>query len=92
MAEYSALDHGVRGREPERALVGGTEGSGITARLLEDARKVLRPGGWVALELDCTRAAACARHAGALGWSEVTVLADLFGRDRYLLARRGVAS
>ena len=91
-AEYAALDRGVRGWEPERALVGGLDGSEITTRLLDDARKILRPGGWIALELDCSRAAACARHAGALGWSDVTVLADLFGRDRYLLARRGVAS
>jgi release factor glutamine methyltransferase len=92
MAEYMALDQAVRGWEPEGALVGGTGGSEITMRLLDDARTVLRPGGWLALELDCSRAEACARQASALGWNEVTVLADLFGRDRYLLATRGVAS
>jgi release factor glutamine methyltransferase len=92
MAEYTALDQAVRVWEPEGALVGGTGGSEITMRLLDDARTVLRPGGWLALELDCSRAEACARHASALGWNEVTVLADLFGRDRYLLATRRVAS
>jgi release factor glutamine methyltransferase len=92
MAEYAALDQGVRGWEPRGALVGGPGGSEITRRLLDDARMILRPGGWLAVELDCSRAQACARHAGTLGWNEVTVLADLFGRDRYLLARRGVAS
>jgi release factor glutamine methyltransferase len=91
-AEYAALDSGVRDWEPEEALVGGLEGAELTMRLLAEAREVLRPGGWLAVELDCTRAEACARSAGALGWYEVTVQADLFGRDRYLLARRGVAT
>jgi release factor glutamine methyltransferase len=92
MAEYAALDPGVRGWEPEGALVGGQGGAEMTMRLLDEARRVLRPNGWLAVELDCSRAEACARHASALGWNEVTVQADLFGRDRYLLARRGVAS
>jgi release factor glutamine methyltransferase len=92
LAEYAALDPGVREWEPDGALVGGPGGAEITVRLLEDARRVLRPKGWLAIELDCTRAEACARRAGALGWDEVTVQADLFGRDRYLLARRGVAT
>jgi release factor glutamine methyltransferase len=92
LAEYAALDSGVRGWEPEGALVGGPGGAEITVRLLEDARRVLRPEGWLAVELDCARAEACARRAAALGWDEVTVQADLFGRDRYLLARRGVAT
>ena len=91
-AEYAALDSGVRDWEPEAALVGGLEGAELTMRLLAEAREVLRPGGWLAVELDCTRAEACARRASALGWYEVTVQADLFGRDRYLLARRGVAT
>lgn len=92
MAEYAALDPGVRGWEPEGALVGGQGGAEMTMRLLDEARRVLRPDGWLAVELDCSRAEACARQATALGWNEVTVQADLFGRDRYLLARRGVAS
>jgi release factor glutamine methyltransferase len=91
-ADYAALDPGVRDWEPEEALVGGLEGAELTLRLLTEAREVLRPGGWLAVELDCTRAEACARRASALGWDEVTIQADLFGRDRYLLARRSVAT
>jgi methylase of polypeptide subunit release factors len=59
-----------------------------TARLLDDGRRVLRPGGWVAIEVDCTRAGECARRAGELGWAEIAIHADLFGCERYLLARR----
>jgi hypothetical protein len=42
----------------------------------------------VAMEVDCSRAAECAGRAGALGWTDVAIHTDLFGRERYLLARR----
>ena len=87
-AEFGRLDPSVRDWEPVQALVGGTDGMEVTTRILEGARRVVRPGGWVALEVDCHRASACAARAGALGWTEVVIQVDLFGRERYLLARR----
>jgi release factor glutamine methyltransferase len=91
-AEYSGLEPGVRDWEPGCALVGGWSGLEATNRLLEAGRDALRPGGWLAVEVDCNRAREGAHRAVALGWTEVTVHADLFGRDRYLLARRSVAT
>ena len=88
MDEYAALDPSVRAWEPREALVGGADGLGSIARLLDEGRAVLRAGGWLAVEIDCSRAAECAGLAGALGWTDVAVHADLFGRERYLLARR----
>ena len=90
--EYAALGSSVRDWEPMVALVSGPDGLAATAALLEDSRRVLRPGGWIALEVDCTRAGAAARHALTLGWTDVAVEADLFGRDRYLFARRSARS
>ena len=87
-AEYRDLDPSVRQWEPELALVSGTDGMSATRRLLDEGRDVLSPGGWLALEVDCTRAAAMAALAEALGWQNVSVHVDLFGRERYLLARR----
>jgi release factor glutamine methyltransferase len=87
-AEYGALDPAVRDWEPEGALVSGLDGMTATVRLLHEARDVLRPGGWLALEVDCSRAAVAAAQASALGWLDVTVHMDLFGRERYLLAQR----
>jgi release factor glutamine methyltransferase len=86
--EYATLDGSVRDWEPALALVSGDDGLGATTRLLLDGRDVLRPGGWLALEVDCSRAAIAARLAGELGWENVTVQVDLFGRERYLLAQR----
>ena len=86
--EYAELDSSVRGWEPAEALVSGADGMAATIRLLDEGRRVLRPGGWLALELDCTRAAACGRQAAVLGWSAIAIHADLYGRERYLLAQR----
>lgn len=86
--EYAGLDPSVRDWEPAAALVSGEDGMQSTFGLLVQGRDVLRPGGWLAMEVDCTRAGLAARHASALGWMEVSVHMDLFGRERYLLAQR----
>ena len=90
-AEYQRLEPAVRAWEPEAALVGGPEGIEVTRRLLGEALPILRPGGWMVLELDTTRATAAARLADAAWWCEVAVHDDLYGRARYLLARRNEA-
>ncbi len=86
--EYAALEPSVRSWEPSAALVSGSDGLEATTRLLRGAMEVLRPGGWLVLEVDAGRAHECARRAAALAWSDVVIERDLFGRERYLLARR----
>jgi release factor glutamine methyltransferase len=86
--EYADLDPGVSLWEPREALVSGREGMDATVRLLDDGCRILRAGGWIALELDATRAAMVAETAERGGWEAIEVRADLFGRERYLLARR----
>lgn len=86
--EYATLDPSVREWEPREALVGGADGLGPITRILDDARTAVRAGGWMAMEVDCSRAAECAARAGAFGWTDVAIHSDLFGRERYLLARR----
>jgi release factor glutamine methyltransferase len=88
VAEYASLDGSVRDWEPALALVSGEDGLEATTRLLDEGRTVLRPGGWLALEVDSSRAQVTANRACGLGWEDVTIHMDLFGRERYLLARR----
>jgi release factor glutamine methyltransferase len=90
-AEYAALDGSVRDWEPAQALASGPDGLDAVLGLLDTGRAAVRAGGWLALEIDCARAAHCAWHAGAFGWTDVAIHADLFGRERYLLARRSDA-
>ena len=87
-AEYAALDASVLDWEPRIALESGDDGMAATERLLIDGRRVVVPGGWIALELDASRATATASVASACGWQCVMIHHDLFGRERYLLAQR----
>jgi release factor glutamine methyltransferase len=86
--EYQALDPSVRRWEPALALISGADGLESTTRLLDEGLTRLRPGGWLALEVDCTRARRVAQAATQGGWHNISLHQDLFGRERYLLARR----
>jgi release factor glutamine methyltransferase len=86
--EYESLDPSVRAWEPAAALVSGEDGLEATRRLLADARRAVGAGGWIALEVDASRAGETARCARASGWEAVDIHEDLYGRERYLLARR----
>ncbi len=90
-AEYESLDPSVRAWEPREALVAGQDGLEELRLLVVDALRVVRQGGWLALEVDASRAHETARLAEQAGWSELAILDDLFGRARYLLARRSEA-
>ena len=87
-SEYDSLDGSVRDYEPGVALVAGEDGQLLLRRLVQEARAVVAPDGWLALEVDCRRADDTARLATAGGWENVTVRDDLFGRARYVLARQ----
>lgn len=88
-AECESLDPSVREWEPRVALASGPDGLHHTRRLLAEGRRVVRRGGLIALELDATRAGASADLARDHGWTDVAVHRDLYGRERYLTARRG---
>jgi len=90
-AEYATLDASVRDHEPRLALPSGEDGLEAIRGLLDTGRDAVREGGWIALEVDCRRAAVTAALAEGFGWREVLVQDDLFGRARYVLARRGSA-
>lgn len=86
--EYKALDDSVREYEPRAALVSGADGLLATRELLDGALRVVRPGGWIALEIDATRGDLTRTLARESGWKGAEIHQDLFGRERYLLAQR----
>jgi release factor glutamine methyltransferase len=87
-AEYEALDPSVKSWEPRVALVAGSDGLALARRILVEVPGLLLPGGWLVMELDCTRSTAVAGLAREAGLGSVNVMDDLFGRARYLVARR----
>ena len=86
--EWEGLDPSVRDWEPRGALTAGPDGMVEVRRLLAEVPPVLAPGGWLVMEIDSARGAASAEAARRSGWTSVRVTDDLFGRPRYLVARR----
>ena len=80
------LQREVRDWEPEVALFAGASGFEVYDRLAADAPRVLRPGGWVIVELGF----GSLDHVRALfaRWQNLTVEPDLAGIPRVLAARR----
>ena len=84
--DHPALQREVRDYEPEVALFGGPTGLGIYERLIPEARRVLRPGGRVLLELGYNSVDPVRKMLGP-AWTEITVQSDLAGLPRVLTAR-----
>jgi release factor glutamine methyltransferase len=81
------LQREVRDHEPQAALFGGPSGVEIYARLIEEAGKLLRPGGILVLELGYNSA----EHVRAIlkeqkCWTNVTFTNDLAGIPRVTAA------
>lgn len=80
------LQREVRDWEPEVALFGGESGFDLYDRIVADAPRILRPDGWLILELGF----GCHEHVGALLalWRDFRLVPDLAGIPRVAAARR----
>ncbi|MEK6596740.1 MAG: peptide chain release factor N(5)-glutamine methyltransferase [Gemmatimonadota bacterium] len=87
-AEVVEADPSVRCWEPAAALDGGADGLDCYRALFATVPAVLAPHGVLVMEIDARRGAETAYQAREAGWTAVTITQDLFGRDRYLSARR----
>jgi len=85
-SESSVLQREVRDFEPPVALFGGPTGVEIYQRLISDASRVLRPGGWLVIEIGY-RAQDCILALLAHNWSEQGVTHDLAGWPRVISAQ-----
>ncbi len=84
--DQPALQREVRDYEPHVALFAGPTGLELYERLIADAARVLRPGGWLLLELGYNSLDAV-RAMLERGWTEITAIPDLAGFPRVLAAR-----
>ncbi len=87
--EYACLPVEVAAFEPRTALLAGRDGLDVIRRLVVDALRTLRPGGWLLLEIGAAQAEA----VGALlrlngAYQEPEVLRDFCGRDRVVMAKK----
>ncbi|MGI9111883.1 MAG: peptide chain release factor N(5)-glutamine methyltransferase [Gaiellaceae bacterium] len=83
-ADLNGLMSDVRDYEPQLALVG----VGATEAIARAARDVLRPGGWLVLEVGDGQASQTLALLGTLGYGDGTSTPDLAGRERVVEGRR----
>jgi release factor glutamine methyltransferase len=86
LGEQAGLQREVRDWEPHQALFGGPTGLEIYERLVRDAERVLRPSGWLVMELGFNTGS---RVAGMFSscWRDLETVPDLAGIPRVIAAR-----
>lgn len=78
----------VRDWDPALALYGGSpDGCLIPEGIIKRAADLLRPGGLLVMEHDCSQGRALRSMARRAGYVNVSTGQDLAGLDRYLLAQ-----
>jgi release factor glutamine methyltransferase len=83
--DSATIQREVRDHEPPVALYGGIDGFEIYRRLVPEAARLLKPGGWLVMELAYN---AADRVRGLLdGWENVQVVCDLAGLPRVVVAK-----
>ena len=86
-AEMADLQPEVREHDPEIALRGGPDGLDILRRLARDAPRLLKPGGWLVMEIGHRQADAVRSTLANEGWSAVQFRTDGAGIARIVVAR-----
>jgi release factor glutamine methyltransferase len=84
-SEADKLQVEVREHEPHCALFGGEQGLDIYRRLIPQAKHVLKPGGWLAMEIGFSQQSAIVELLR--DWNEIRSISDLRGIPRVIVAR-----
>ena len=100
-SDSSTIQREVREYEPAVALYGGAHGLEVYRRLVPEAARLLKPGGWLVMEIGYRSGEAVAAMLGGApwplpdgrgsekqAWREVETIPDLAGLPRVMVARR----
>jgi release factor glutamine methyltransferase len=90
IAEGEVLEPQVANYEPHSALYAGATGLEVYARLIPQAAGVLKPGGWLLLEIGYGQSSAVRNLMD--GWAGVTLVNDLQGIPRVVLGQKQSAT
>ncbi len=86
-AVLAELSREVSEHDPALALDGGESGLEAYRRIVSDARRLLRPGGRIALEIGFDQADDLKKQLRHHGFGAIEIIRDLGGNDRVALAR-----
>ena len=84
--ESESLPREVRDYEPALALFAGADGLAVYRRVIPEAKRLLKPGGWLVMELGYRLRDPVEAMLGE--WSNVRVVDDLAGIPRVIAAER----
>jgi release factor glutamine methyltransferase len=76
----------VRRFEPHMAVFGGAEGTELIRKLIDQAALVLKPGGWLLIEIGYTQSPLLEKLLA--GWQDVHFVPDLQGIPRVAVGRK----
>jgi release factor glutamine methyltransferase len=85
-ADREALAREVRDFEPAEALFAGDDGFAVYRQLVPAARTVLKPGGWLVMEMGAGQAEALRKILA--DWESLEIKRDLAGIERVVCAQR----
>jgi release factor glutamine methyltransferase len=86
--EAATLPREVRDHEPETALFAGETGTELYAPLIAQAAALLKPGGFLVLELGYNSSEYVTRALTAPQWTNLSITKDLAGIPRVASAER----
>jgi release factor glutamine methyltransferase len=86
-AVIPSLPPEVSRHEPRAALDGGPDGMAVIRRIVAGAPAVLKPGGWLLMEIGEEQAGPLASRMAAEGFSGIRARRDLNGVERYIGGR-----
>jgi release factor glutamine methyltransferase len=86
VADGEVLEPQVSNYEPHAALYAGPTGLEVYKRLVPQARKLLKPGGWLMLEIGFGQQSSV--EALLHGWSALSFVPDLQGIPRVVQAQK----
>lgn len=89
--ELAGLQPEVGWHEPHEALAAGDDGLDIVRRIVSGAPSILRPGGFLALELDPAQCGVVARLLESSGFEQARIHRDLSGLERIVSAVRAAS-
>lgn len=89
VTDGQTLQPEVAGFDPPRALWGGGDGLEVIRIVERSAARLLKLGGFLAIEHEETHGESAPALLRAAGWADVVDHQDLTGRPRFVTARKG---
>jgi release factor glutamine methyltransferase len=86
LSDRASLQREVRDWEPSLAVYGGASGTAVYERLIPEAKRVLKPGGILALELGFGQSEAVSELVA--DWRKLQLFPDLAGIPRVLVCEK----